>query len=297
MGWRQHMDGLYHLFRRRGPETFRSTFSQALLHSTRQSAIVESLLRRRPCLLAAEPWIKAANNGTSNFGVKLANLAIYLPVLLRRADVLCASCVPDQENVVAVLAKLIALENDFQEWLMGFYTLTSAEEVPYHRHSVSQYPRFTELCGGLAHVFPQTIKFPSFVSATSHIYVWICLLVLRRAILDVTQLHPYPLVRPRHQKAALTASIDECAVNLCQSIAYLSQPKHVSCGILACSGPLYFATEWFEEQKAVQRSAWTGQVKQFLEQNSLGGGFDTLHRLDPPLFSYWMLPNRMEDED
>ena len=141
------------------------------------------------------------------------------------------------------------------------------------------------------------LEVPSFVSATSHIYVWVCMLVLCRATLAVAEHSPYPLVRKRCQKATLTASANECAINLCQSVAYLSRPEHVSRGILACSGPLYFAAEWFEEQDAVQRLAWTRHVRTFLEQgSSLGNTLRTRHRLDPPLFLYWMLPNFIDDE-
>jgi hypothetical protein len=115
--------------------------------------------------------------------------------------------------------------------------------------------KFTDLCAGLAHVFPTMLEFPSFVSATSHIYVWVCMLVLRRATLAVAEHTPYPLVRKRCQKVTLTASANECAINLCQSVAYLGRPEHVSCAILACFGPLYFAAEWFEQHHAVQRLA------------------------------------------
>lgn len=286
------MDGIYHLFRKRGPDNIDSEFAQALLHNTRHVAVMHSILQRRPCLFAEPGWIEAANH-TPTFGARLTNLALKIPGLLQRADGLRVG----EEEVVALLAELVALENDFQDWLIRFYELTCPTEAPYRRKSVLGYPEFADLCAGLAHVFPTMLEFPSFVSATSHIYVWVCVLVLRRTTLAVAEHTPYPLVRKRCQKVTLTASANECAINLCQSVAYLSRPEHVSCEILACSGPVYFAAEWFEQQYAVQRLAWTRHVRTLLERDgSLGGRSNTRHMLDPPLFLYWMVPNFFDDE-
>ena len=297
-GWQDHMDGIYHLFRKRGPNKVHTPFVQALLHNTRQPAVMDGLLRRRPCVFSEVSWITAAD-ATPSFGVRLANRAIQIPILLQRADQLCGDASPREEDIISLLAELAAFENDIQELLVRFYTLTSYEHVPYtyRTRSINCYTQFRELCGGLAHVFPTAIEFPSFISATSHMYVWLCLLVLRKTTLDVAELHPYPLIRPHGQKAALVAGVNECAINLCQSLAYLSRPEHFSLGILSCSGPLYFAAEWFRAQSAVQKLAWTQHVRRSLEgDSSLEGKGGTLHRLDPPLFLYWMLPNFIDAE-
>ena len=180
-GWQDHMDGIYHLFRKRGPNKVHTPFVQALLHNTRQPAVMDGLLRRRPCVFSEVSWITAAD-ATPSFGVRLANRAIQIPILLQRADQLCGDASPREEDIVSLLAELAAFENDIQEWLVRFYTLTSYEHVPYtyRTRSINCYTQFRELCGGLAHVFPTAIEFPSFISATSHMYVWLCLLVLRK---------------------------------------------------------------------------------------------------------------------
>ena len=142
-GYLQHMDGFYHLFHKCGPDNIDSEFAQALLHSTRYLAVTYSILRRKSCLFSEPAWIEAAKHSPT-FGVRLTNLAIQIPGLLQRADELCG----EEEEVVSLLAELVALENDFQIWLIRFYELTCPTEAPYRTQSVLGYPKFGDLCAG-----------------------------------------------------------------------------------------------------------------------------------------------------
>lgn len=77
---------------------------------------------------------------------------------------------------------------------------------------------------------------------------------------------------------------------LCQSVAYLSQTVHFSCGVLSCSGPLYFAAHWSRTWDATQRLAWTQYVRHLLEHDySLKRKGTTLHKLNPLMFLHWMM--------
>ena len=288
------MGGIYYIFQRRGPKSFTSPFAQALLHNTRPVAVMHGLLRREPTFLSTPAWIETANQ-TPTLAVKLTNLALRIPVLLQKADALCASESPSKVRVIALLTELISLERDFHDALLRFYKLTSESGTPYHFVSIDQYASFRERCGGLTHVFPSVIEFPSFISATTHVYTWICLLVLRRTTLDVAALHPYPLIRTQKQEASLTAAASECAINLCQSVAYLTKSEHASCGIVACSGPLYFASEWFERQQSLQRLVWTRHTHDFLQREILlGGAHLTSLNIQRPIFTWYMLSDLMD---
>jgi hypothetical protein len=291
-GYQQHIGGLDYLFRKRGPENMDSQFGQALLHNARHPAVTDSILKRKPNIFSQPEWIAAANKSPS-LGANLTNLALQIPVFLEKVDLLQR----DNQEALSLLSELTSIQKDLHDWLARFYMLTNLEAAKYQRVSIGQFPKFRELCGGLVHVFPEMIEFPSFVSATSHAYAWTCILIVRRAILTVSERYAHPSVWSRGLKTAMIASVTECAVDLCQSIAYLSLPGHLSCGILACSAPLYFASEWFEEQKLVQRLAWARHVRGFLERDSsVGGGSESRHRLNPPMFLYWMLPNHIPDE-
>ena len=269
-----------------------SKFGQSLLHNARHPGVMDSILKRKPNTFSQPEWIAAANKSPS-LGVSLTNLACQIPVLLEKVD----QMERDNGEALSLLSELTTLQKDLHDWLTRFYTLTNLEAAKFQRCSIGQFPRFRELCAGLAHVFPEMIEFPSFISATSHVYAWTCIFLVRREIFTVSERYAHPSVWSRGLKTAMIASVTECVVDLCQSIAYLSLPEHLSCGILACSAPLYFASEWFEEQSFVQRLAWTHQVRGFLERGrSLGGGSGSRHRLNPPMFMYWMLPNHIPEE-
>lgn len=97
--------------------------------------------------------------------------------------------------------------------------------------------------GGLTAVFPKMIEFASFISASVHVWVWTCLLVLRHTMFDLASLLPATTVGARNLVASLAASADECAVNLCQSIAYLADSDYGSAGPITSGPALHYADE------------------------------------------------------
>lgn len=308
--WMTHVNGLQQLLLSRGPESMTSPFARALVYNLRPLSVVQGIMSRRSSLMGEKAWMEAAREGWQGkvmISVELTDLSLQIPGLLERADGLAERAKGKgkkkesealQMEIVALLTELSALENEIQKWLLKFYRLTQAEQSPYRLSNIANYPFLRTGCGGLAHVFPSMIEFPAFMSATTHVWVWTCLLVVRETILDVAALHPYPIVRARDQEASLKASVDECAVNLCQTIGYLIHPDHASCGILACSSALHFSALWFEKRGHTQRLIWARHVREFLQRDVLhGGAFDTSLNINRPMFVWWMLPEIVADED
>ena len=138
------------------------------------------------------------------------------------------------------------------------------------------------------------IRFPSFVGATKP---YVRLDMSTDPSESCSRSGRIALAGTESQITALEAGLDECALSLCQSVAYISGANHCSCGILACSGPLYLAAKWSKAQGAVPKLAWTLHVRDFLERDhSLKCRGGTLQRLLPLLFLYWILPNFLEVE-
>ena len=190
---------------------------------------------------------------------------------------------------------MVDLERQINQWLLDFYKSTGSEGTPYTEVNLSRFPSFEERCGGLAHIFPKVIEFPTFLSATTHMYVWVGLLVIRQAIADVARLHPYPLVRPKNQEAILLAAVEEMASNLCKTVPYLSQRIHSFAGLLACGSPLHFSMAWYKRRQDVPRTVWCGTVRDFLQRDILAGGaYETSLELTRPLLTWWMLPDIFE---
>lgn len=300
-----HMAGLQQLLLKRGPESMKRPFAKALLYNIRSVSVMHGLMQRKPLFLAEKRWMDAGKNGWQGevtISVELTDLSLQIPGLLQRADAMTAVSKTKKKagefEIVELLTELSKLEVAIQKWLLKFYRLTRAEASPYRLSSISNYPFLRAGCGGLAHVFSSMIDFPAFLSATTHVWVWTCLLIIRQTVLDVAALHPYPIVRAQNQNAALEVTIDECAINLCSSIAYLIHPDHASNGIVACGPALHFSALWFERQGHTQRLIWARHVREFLQRDVLlGGGYDSSINIDRPMFVWWMLPDTVANDE
>ena len=283
----RHVRGLESILQARGAASIRSPFAKNLFRNIRHSALVDGLLRRKGLFLDGRSWIKAAGQ-TTDTGIELTNIALCIPRALERADHVANLKTRVETDVVDLLTTLTKLETEIQDWLLKYYA--RGNETPHRRLDISSFTLFQELCGELADVFDKVIVFRTKLGATVHVYAWICQLKIREAILDVSRLHPYPLLRARSQEHTLIGQVNEVANNLCQVVPFLASGTGTS-GILATSGPLYFAAEWYERQNELQKLAWCRHARDFLQQDALlGGGFQLSVDLSRPIFPWWMLP-------
>ena len=245
------------------------------------------LARKKDVLFSLPSWIAAAEH-TPAFSVKLTTTALAIGGALERADSLLATKRRKEVDVFNLLADLVQLEGELNNWLIEYYELTGGEGAPYQLVPISRYPSFEKHCQGVAHVVPKVFDFPTFLSATTHAYVWVCLLPVRDAIVQVAKLHPYPLLRPSNQDAILTEAANETADNLCQSVAFLSSAESSSAGILACGGPLHFASTWYERRQDQEKYVWCDVVRKSLQQNVTTESVFSLN-LHVPVLTWWML--------
>ena len=296
LGWPQHVTGFQALLEIRGPRSIVSPYAQALLHNIRIVSVMDSFLKRKASHQASKEWIASANNLDSP-AVKVVNLALKVGVALESSDWFCVNS-SDQYSeldLIACLDDMVGLERDLQDWLVDAYG--DDQMSPHRRISTQQYASFSARLGGLAHIIPRSIEYPSLLSATSHCFVAICLLLLRQCIANVARLHPYPLLRQINQNEELLAAVDETAQSLCESIAYFTEGDFGFAGILASAGPLHFAAKWFERRND-ERLLWCTHVRDFLQQDALlGGSTQTSLDLSKPVFTWWMLPDIFQGSD
>lgn len=285
------------MFYLRGPAFDQSRFAQAILHQVRQVAVMEGFLKRKPTFFAKPPWLAAAGPVESS-AVKLTNIALRIVNMLAKSDVLCRredAC--QEKTVVRMLNRMSELEISLNSWLLGFYKGHTEHAAPYRLIPIPQDPEIESRLGDLADVFVHVLEFPTLLSATTHAYVWICQLLLRQAMRDIAQLHPYPLLRARNQHEILTRNVDERAIDLCQNINYIytSCSGRSSSTIMACSGPLYFASLWWQHRSHEREASWCQRVKNILQLDAeVGGAYKTTFNWQVPIFSWWMLPDIFE---
>ncbi|KAK5685013.1 hypothetical protein LTS10_003088 [Elasticomyces elasticus] len=293
-GWTTHIPHLLTVFQKRGASSIKSPFARAVLHNTKTVTAMYGILKRKRVLFSSPDWSRPGDAySRSKPAMRLTHILLQVAELLERTDEL-HTC-PNEDNeaeIVSTLTSLMEVERQVQQWLLDFYESTGGEAMPYKEVNLAHYPSFKERCGTIADVFPTAIEFPTFLSATSHLYVWITLLTIRQAIVDVAGLHPYPLVRPINQDALLVAAVEEVASNLCRCLPFVTQREHSSAGLLACGGPLYFAGAWYKARQDVRRATWCETVREFLQRDALAGGsYETSINLQQPLLTWWMLPD------
>lgn len=285
-GWRIHMDGLYYLLEMRGSDSLSSPFARAIFHNIRQIAVMDQLLKRKRSFLSSQPWLDIMD-GAQHPAFELTNIALKISELLDNADQVIttwdksSACL--QRKLVELVHTYTTLEDNLIRWLSNFYDRAATTRVLYKVDSISQYPRFEQRCGNSAPLVRHVYTFTSLLSATVHTYVWICLLALRMSFAQITALtEPSSM---RRTFVAVVQDANECASHLCRSLAFLSLQEHRSAGLLACSGPLYWAEIWYESRNEIERVQFCKRIRQSLQQEC-----HTPLNLQFPVFTWWMLP-------
>lgn len=287
-GWRGHMGGFQQMLQLRGPKSIVTPFAHALLHNIRQVEVAHSFHNRQASYLSRPDGIEALPEICEYAWFRATTNALQVGAALEKADRLCAATRPTEASIVGLLNEMVKLEVEIKAFLMEIYNTWNDDFLPHRLVPTSTFGSFYDHCGGLTDVFPSSIDFPSFLAATSHVYVHCYLLLLRQAIADVARLHPYPLLsgKNQYQEALLNDAIDESATSLCQSIAFL-QSNHEFAGVVSCGPPLHFAAEWYRRKQDQRKLLWCNHVRELLQSDVLlGGSLNTSLDIDRPVFTW-----------
>lgn len=286
-GWQIHMEGLYYLLRRRGAASISSPFAQAIFHNVRQIGVMHQLVNRKKTFLSSAQWLSSRNEKQQP-AFQITNIALKVSELLEDIEFLAAQ-IKDTDtcpstDVQGILCRKRGLENALNQWLLDFNNALGSGGSPVILTSISSYPCFEELCGDDGVLIPEVYEFPSLLSATCHCYVWICLLAMQKPFASLLQ-----QLTSSHRGlrlAMFAQDPEEYATHLMRSLAFISLQKHKSAGILACSGPLYWAETWYEYREDVDMVRFCQRLRESLSQQS-STSLDLRH----PCFTWWMLPS------
>lgn len=295
-GWQIHIEGLHFLLRRRGVNSIRSPFAHATLHKIRQVTAMDQLLKRKRSFLSSPEWLISRwqnNRGLHMPAVQLTDFALQLSGALEDTDVALKARAAGKpvpgDQVQEISLHIQSLEYELRQWLLKFYHRAGVTQIPYTLTDVAEHPHFETQCSGMALLFPKVYSFPTLLSATIRCYLSILHLVISMAQLDLAGLRPTQLAT---NSEALAAEADEQASELCRSLAYLSLPSHRSSGALACGGPLYWASAWYERSGDSKKLQACQSVREVLESDC-----PAPLNLKAPVFTWWMIPSVFEDQD
>lgn len=285
-GWRVHMDGLLYLLRKRGPKSFKSSFAKAVFHNIRQISAMDQLLKRKKSFLSSPNWLTNVD-GTDQPAFQLTNLAFRTSEMLETAgnlaDLVSQHNMAPTGTIEETFECMDALVLKLHQWLVDFYRSCGPEPVHYRLVDITKVPLLEGHRCELAGLSDQVYEFQNLLRATTHIYVWICLLAIRMSQLDLASVAP-PEIPSTF--ATLVYEADDYAIHLCRSLAFMSLQQHRSAGMLASSGPLYWASAWFERSGNFEMKGACRRVREAFERDS-----PTPLNLQHPVFTWWMLPN------
>ncbi|KAF2161101.1 hypothetical protein M409DRAFT_28431 [Zasmidium cellare ATCC 36951] len=294
-GWQIHVEGLHFLLRRRGVESIRSPFAHATLHKMRQIATMDQLLKRKSSFLSSPEWLlswRQNDPGIHTPALQLTDLGLQLSGALEDTDVALHGSTTGKpalgDQLRDVSLRIQSIEYELDKWLLNFYHQYGDVQEPYILTDIAKYPRFETQCHDIASLLPKVYSFPTLLSATTHCYLFILYLAIRMAQMDLAGLHP---TQPATDIEALAAEANEYAVHLCRSLAYLSLPQHRSVGVLACSGPLYWASAWYERSGDSKKLQACQSAREVLERDC-----PTPLNMKAPVFAWWMIPSVFEDQ-
>ena len=237
-----HLSGIMDVLRSTTHQTATASIRSFLFRKFRHLSLMQSLVSRRP--LAGEHiwWLCSAVQPYGHVE-QLMQLAVQLPGLLEMAEIIRRSCDPDERVVSGVRARLCRLEVDLIEWLAGFDSAAAPSSTEEHHSGEITTDASVFWLQDRPVVTSTAIGFSSFLSATCHAFTWICLLLLRQALLCLPEhTDEYTVLRD------ISADTDATADLLCASVPYLAKTaggvlnKAVSVRAL-----LHFAGEWFEQ--------------------------------------------------
>lgn len=174
----------------------------------------------------------------------------------------------DLVEVTEAIERIMAMEGALHAYLLTFYkTLTGS---PYRVCHIQELPRFkdADMENSDDLIFPHVYTFPDLSSLIFHISYWLCLLCLRQTALDLRRHVParsYPFTPAEAPLAVQTKAADECADNLCMSVAYSMEEKNGYLGLISAIPAVQLAAKWYKRQNDGKKLEWCARVMERLE--------------------------------
>jgi hypothetical protein len=213
---------------------------------------------------------------SDNVVASFAETTLQVAGVLEVCDKVCQLGTKSElRQVTKALDRIMAMEGALNAYLLMYYKTLSGS--PYRICHVRQ---FAHMNNDNDHdenlVFPHVYTFPDMSSLIFHISYWLCLLTLRQTALDIRRRVPsrsYPFSPAEAPLAVQTKAADECADNLCMSVAYSMEEKNGYMGLMSAVPAVQLSANWFKRQNDEKKLHWCGEAMQRLQ----GYGLRTPH--------------------
>ncbi|KAF2995588.1 hypothetical protein E8E13_004671 [Curvularia kusanoi] len=252
-GFFYHVQGLLHLIRQRGPESFKTRLSLQIFHAIRYNSLSIGYHMRKASLLDSPEWLSVtARAAKTDPYVALNDLCICIPRLLERTDRLGT---PDSplSDVDAVISDSEKLANRAFEWLSDFEKFGPR----YDKVPISTMEAFLENINPDL-IFDPVFNFHYFGAGICYMIYWMSMLILQGNTFRLLRTH-----RSLEPKQLMTwmRQLSSFADNICCSIPFHSRPQTGYTAKFGSLTPLVVARKFYENAPGMQAKAdWCAKV-------------------------------------
>ncbi|KAG9201400.1 hypothetical protein G6514_005772 [Epicoccum nigrum] len=252
-GFFYHVQGLLHLVRQRGPESFKSRLSLQLFHAIRYNTLSIGYHMRRASSLDTPEWLAVtARAAKTDPYVALNDICICIPRLLERTDKLANPDCPPSE-IDAVISDSQALANRAFEWLSDFEKYGPR----YDKVPIASMEGFLDhVCAEM--VFDPVFDFKYFGAGICYMIYWMSMLILQGNTFRLLRAH-----RALEPKQLFTwgRQLAGFADHICMSIPFHSRPQTGYTAKFGSLTPLVVARKFYENAPGMAAKAkWCADV-------------------------------------
>lgn len=235
--WTGHVTGLLGIVQQYHQQSeITSLFCKYLFWQLRHICLMHALVARKAIAFDYSLCWPGEAMWPPDMCERLVQIACCVPGALEDADNLLRPISPGSGDVKGGLKKLELLQSRFQQWLEE-YQSGDAAQWRYEDNNAACFTQTTPASSSPA----RQIRFGSFESATYHAFTWSCLLLIKRAMLDIAQSLDW---YPAGDLGSIENQANSYAHLLCGSIAYFAD---MAGGVIskatALKGALHFALQ------------------------------------------------------
>ncbi|KAF1961822.1 hypothetical protein CC80DRAFT_198381 [Byssothecium circinans] len=252
-GFFYHVQGLLHLLKERGPDSFKSRFSMMIYHAIRYNSLSLGYHVRKASMLDSPEWRAVTKQPAQHDPyVALVDICIGVPRLLERTDKLPPSTDDSfTTSLDELLDDSIQLANQAAEWFTDF----ERNGPRYAKVPVAEVDGFLEIHNDLT--FDPVFYFDTFGAGICYMIYSMSMLILQsntfRLLRQYRQLEPKDLY-------LWDLQLGNHADRICRSIPYNCRPIAGYTGKFGSLTPLVVARKYFEAKKAEEKLRWCEMV-------------------------------------
>ena len=251
--WNALLPGISEILRATSGQITSSASAGFFFQHFRHFSLVHSLLCWRRTV-DEQTWQRCSEAPLQGNVENLVQLALQLPSLLEITQNISsrASQQNDERTIAQIRARLLHFDRAILSWLADRYNDDPMNRSADDLNDVSIFRSNDE-----PNIAMSGLRFRSYLNANYHSFCWICLLLIRQALLSISD-HILTIT----QKHELITKATECADCLCRSLPYL---WNMGGGLVnkafGVRAPVHFASKWFERTRHDAKLHWCQQLE------------------------------------